>query len=282
MESQPTSGDGNRISSSDPIILSSTPQVPSRPMLGSLSQFGLPVTPVPLIFGDSPHFAAPMSVPNSVSVPGPSNAPIPNSNSASTSGGGTPLQDYNVQPLPESNPEDTSGKSSRKPVLKWDVWKVVVVVEGKREEFLSPEGKDSRERLERAHADGQVCGRVPRSQPETANEDREEPAGSRDEVDYRAAVIAAVTTAVMAVVLVVTEMVSTNNLLLGFDSYQNELLDSTSPGDDRPTLFRHRRASELEPAAAATPIRGSDSDLAEKVQPSADVHPEVGSHETYA
>ncbi|KAL3680855.1 hypothetical protein R1sor_023811 [Riccia sorocarpa] len=36
---------------------------------------------------------------------------------------------------------------------------------------------------------------------------------------------------------------------------------------------------ELPPVAAATPDRGSDSDLAERIQPSAEVQPEVGSHE---
>ncbi|KAL3680434.1 hypothetical protein R1sor_023390 [Riccia sorocarpa] len=108
---------------------------------------------LPIHFGSRRRFRLSASMPDLlatlklVNVSTWQNVPVPNLNFASTSGGGIRLQHYNLQPLPESSPEDTSGRSSRKPVFKWDVWKVVVLAQVQREESLAPKGKDSRERL---------------------------------------------------------------------------------------------------------------------------------------
>ncbi|KAL2649973.1 hypothetical protein R1flu_018101 [Riccia fluitans] len=75
---------------------------------------------------------------------------LPNLNSTGTSGGGRPpLQPLNLQPLP-SSPEETSGKPSKKAIMKWESWKVLVLIEIMREEFIAAKGKEGRECMDRS------------------------------------------------------------------------------------------------------------------------------------
>ncbi|KAL2653483.1 hypothetical protein R1flu_021611 [Riccia fluitans] len=76
---------------------------------------------------------------------------LPNLNSAGTSGGGQPpLQPHNLQPLP-SSPEETSGKPSKKAIMKWESWKVLVLIEIMCEEFIAAKSKEGRECMDRGN-----------------------------------------------------------------------------------------------------------------------------------